>query len=198
MTLAAVVRQRLGAEGGAEVPWSRARGLCTRGKVSRRRRAGARLRRCASSADRRCAVDERAPVPKPESAATIVFEDAHVVVIDKPTGISSVPYEKREQRHGDGRDPRGLAPSGAARHHDAAARRASHRQGDLGPARVRQDQAGGARAADAVSRARRRADLPVRGARARARSADRVAAGDRSRRRAARLDARGPGRASAR
>ena len=34
LTLAAVVRQRLGAEGGAEVPWSRARALCTRGKIS--------------------------------------------------------------------------------------------------------------------------------------------------------------------
>jgi 23S rRNA pseudouridine1911/1915/1917 synthase len=28
--------------------------------------------------------------------AGIVFEDAHVVVIDKPAGVSSVPYEKRE------------------------------------------------------------------------------------------------------
>jgi 23S rRNA pseudouridine1911/1915/1917 synthase len=27
----------------------------------------------------------------------IVYEDAHVVVIDKPAGVSSVPYEKREQ-----------------------------------------------------------------------------------------------------
>jgi 23S rRNA pseudouridine1911/1915/1917 synthase len=96
LTLAAVVRRRL-AEGdaAAEVPWSRARTLCTRGKVAiegipaldpaRRVRRGWKIR-----------IDENAPTPKPESAATLVFEDAHVVVLDKPTGVSSVPYEKRE------------------------------------------------------------------------------------------------------
>jgi 23S rRNA pseudouridine1911/1915/1917 synthase len=95
MTLAAVLRRRLGGDG-SEVPWSRARGLCTRGKVmldgepeldpARRVRRGQEV-----------ALDEHAKPPKPEAAATIVFEDAHVVVIDKPSGISSVPYEKREQ-----------------------------------------------------------------------------------------------------
>jgi 23S rRNA pseudouridine1911/1915/1917 synthase len=96
LTLAAVVRQRLGADGGVEVPWSRARGLCTRGKVTVDGAAAldpaVRVKR-----GQRVIVDERAPIPKPESAATIVFEDAHVVVIDKPTGMSSVPYEKREK-----------------------------------------------------------------------------------------------------
>src|SRR5207237_9244563 len=94
-TLAALVRARLGAGGGAEVPWSRARSLCTRGKVSVDGTVvldpAARIKR-----RQKVVIDEHAPTPKPESAATIVFEDAHVVVIDKPAGISSVPYEKRE------------------------------------------------------------------------------------------------------
>jgi 23S rRNA pseudouridine1911/1915/1917 synthase len=38
-----------------------------------------------------------APRPRdPHGEVRIAFEDAHVVVIDKPSGISSVPYEKRE------------------------------------------------------------------------------------------------------
>ncbi|HEY2743855.1 MAG TPA: RluA family pseudouridine synthase [Polyangia bacterium] len=91
MTLAALVRRRLG----GEVPWSRARSLCARGKVLVDGVAAldgaARVKRA-----QEVIVDEHAPVPKPEGAATIVFEDAHVVVIDKPAGVSSVPYEKRE------------------------------------------------------------------------------------------------------
>jgi 23S rRNA pseudouridine1911/1915/1917 synthase len=92
LTLAALVRKRLG----ADTAWSRARSLCTRGKISV---DGAPVLDAAARVMRgqTIAVDEHAPVPKPESAATIVFEDAHVVVIDKPTGVSSVPYEKREQ-----------------------------------------------------------------------------------------------------
>jgi len=91
MTLAALVRQRLG----GDTPWSRARSLCARGKVLVDGLAAldpaARVTR-----GQEVIVDEHAPVPKPPSAATIVFEDAHVVVIDKPAGVSSVPYEKRE------------------------------------------------------------------------------------------------------
>ena len=34
-----------------------------------------------------------APRPRPRGAVTLVFEDAHVVVVDKPAGILSVPYE---------------------------------------------------------------------------------------------------------
>jgi 23S rRNA pseudouridine1911/1915/1917 synthase len=94
LTLAALVRRRLGRDGD-ELPWSRARELCRRGKVALdgvaaldpalRVRAGQALH-----------IDEHAPAPRPEAAAEIVFEDAHVVVIDKPAGVSSVPYEKRE------------------------------------------------------------------------------------------------------
>jgi 23S rRNA pseudouridine1911/1915/1917 synthase len=75
--------------------WSRARALCERGKVTvdgqPARDPARRLRR-----GQRVVVDERAPAPKPPVRAPIVFEDAHVVVIDKPTGVSSVPYETRE------------------------------------------------------------------------------------------------------
>jgi 23S rRNA pseudouridine1911/1915/1917 synthase len=95
-TLAAVVRQHLHAGGAASsVPWSRARLLCTRGKVALDGAAALdparRVRR-----GQEVLIDEHAPAPKPEAAADIVFEDAHVVVIDKPAGVSSVPYEKRE------------------------------------------------------------------------------------------------------
>ncbi|HTJ42305.1 MAG TPA: RluA family pseudouridine synthase [Kofleriaceae bacterium] len=38
-----------------------------------------------------------APRPRDETReGTLVYDDAHVVVIDKPAGISSVPYEERE------------------------------------------------------------------------------------------------------
>jgi 23S rRNA pseudouridine1911/1915/1917 synthase len=90
LTIAAVLRRRL-----PELPWSRARLLCQRGKVTVdgapeldgavRLRAGSEV-----------AVDEQAPRPQPTLRGQIAFEDAHVVVIDKPSGVSSVPYEKRE------------------------------------------------------------------------------------------------------
>jgi 23S rRNA pseudouridine1911/1915/1917 synthase len=91
-TLSAVLRRHLG-----ELPWSRARQLCERGKVrvdgevttdpTRRMRAGTEV-----------SVDEAAPRPAPPVAVAgrIAWEDAHVVVLDKPSGVSSVPYEKRE------------------------------------------------------------------------------------------------------
>src|SRR5262245_23427437 len=38
-----------------------------------------------------------APRPRdPEREGVLVYDDAHVVVIDKPAGVSSVPYEERE------------------------------------------------------------------------------------------------------
>lgn len=45
-------------------------------------------------------VEVRLHAPRPFDAnreAVIAFEDAHVVVIDKPSGILSVPYDQREQ-----------------------------------------------------------------------------------------------------
>ena len=89
-TLAALLRRHLG-----ELPWSRARKLVDGGKVTVDGRAAAdpatRLR-----AGQAVTVDERARTPLQPPRAPIVYEDAHVVVIDKPEGVSSVPYEKRE------------------------------------------------------------------------------------------------------
>jgi 23S rRNA pseudouridine1911/1915/1917 synthase len=94
LTLAALLRRRL-STAETELPWSRARSLCARGKVAVDGAAAldpaARVR-----AGQSLTIDEHAPPPRPADAANIVFEDAHVIVIDKPAGMSSVPYEKRE------------------------------------------------------------------------------------------------------
>ena len=84
-TLAGVLRELV-----PELSWSRARSLIERGKVTvddelvtdaaRRLTAGQRL-----------VLDESARVVKAAPRARIVWEDAHVVVIDKPSGVSSVP-----------------------------------------------------------------------------------------------------------
>jgi 23S rRNA pseudouridine1911/1915/1917 synthase len=89
-TVAALLKKWL-----PDTPWSKARRLVESGKVrvgsevetdsARRLREGTEV-----------VVDEKAPRPVPKLDGTIVFEDAHVVVLDKPSGISSVPYEKRE------------------------------------------------------------------------------------------------------
>jgi 23S rRNA pseudouridine1911/1915/1917 synthase len=89
-TLAALLKRRGG------VPWSKARRMCERGQV---RVDGARA---IDSAQRlrlgqAVAVDEAQPAPPPDVRVTIAWEDAHVVVIDKPAGVSSVPYETRER-----------------------------------------------------------------------------------------------------
>jgi 23S rRNA pseudouridine1911/1915/1917 synthase len=87
-TLSALLRAH------GKLTWSRAQALCERGKVAvddqivldpaRRIRPGARVD-----------VDERRGAPRPQTVP-VVFEDAYVIVIDKPTGMSSVPFEKRE------------------------------------------------------------------------------------------------------
>ena len=94
-TIAAALRRQL-PQLGQPVSWEQARKLCTTGKVFvdderaldpvRRVRAGQRV-----------AVDRAAPRPDATPAGfRIVFDDAHLVVIDKPSGISSVPYERKE------------------------------------------------------------------------------------------------------
>jgi len=79
----------------ADLPWARARRLCERGKVTL---AGAIAVDPSARVERgqELAIDEHAPTIKAPLRAAIVYEDAHVVVIDKPAGVSSVPYEKRE------------------------------------------------------------------------------------------------------
>jgi 23S rRNA pseudouridine1911/1915/1917 synthase len=89
-TLAAFVKARTG------VAWSVAKRQIATGKVFV---DGA----CATAVDLRLAdgqqVELRAGAPRPHDPmreGVLIHDDAHVVVIDKPSGISSVPYEDRE------------------------------------------------------------------------------------------------------
>jgi 23S rRNA pseudouridine1911/1915/1917 synthase len=89
-TLAAFVKARTG------VPWSVAKRQIATGKVFV---DGA----CATAVDLRLAtgqsVELRAGAPRPHDPAregVLVHDDAHVVVIDKPVDVNSVPYEDRE------------------------------------------------------------------------------------------------------
>jgi 23S rRNA pseudouridine1911/1915/1917 synthase len=91
VTLAAFVKAQTGAA------WSLTKRQVSTGKVFV---DGA----CVTVIDHRLAGGERvelrtnAPRPlDPEREGTLVYDDAHVVVIDKPQGVSSVPYETREQ-----------------------------------------------------------------------------------------------------
>jgi 23S rRNA pseudouridine1911/1915/1917 synthase len=90
-TIAAALRGQLPGES-----WEQIRKLCTTGKVfldderaldpARRVRAGQRV-----------SLDRAAPRPDPTPPGfRIVFDDAHLVVVDKPSGISSVPYDRKE------------------------------------------------------------------------------------------------------
>jgi 23S rRNA pseudouridine1911/1915/1917 synthase len=89
-TLAAVVRERAGE------PWSVVKKWIETGKVAldgatvtvidHRVRGGERVE-----------VKLSAPRPRdPMREADVLFDDAHVIVIDKPEGVSSVPYDNRE------------------------------------------------------------------------------------------------------
>jgi 23S rRNA pseudouridine1911/1915/1917 synthase len=89
-TVAAFVKAQAG------VPWTVAKRHITSGKVFV---DGERV----TEVDHRLAVGQSvelrmaAPRPRdPEREGVLVFDDPHVVVIDKPAGISSVPYEERE------------------------------------------------------------------------------------------------------
>jgi 23S rRNA pseudouridine1911/1915/1917 synthase len=90
VTLAAFVKARAG------VPWSAAKRQIASGKVFV---DGARV----TAIDHRLAAGQRveirvnAPRPRdPTREGVLAYDDAHVVVIDKPAGVSSVPYEDRE------------------------------------------------------------------------------------------------------
>lgn len=89
-TLAAAVKAHTG------VAWSVAKRQVEAGKVFVDGR-------CVTAIDHRLAAGQelelRAGAPRPHDPAregVLVFDDAHVVVIDKPTGVSSVPYDDRE------------------------------------------------------------------------------------------------------
>lgn len=90
ITLAAFVKAK------AEVPNSLAKRHIETGKVFV---DGA----CVTTIDHRLGVAQQvelrlaAPRPRdPEREGVLVYDDAHVVVIDKPSGVNSVPYEDRE------------------------------------------------------------------------------------------------------
>jgi len=90
LTVAAFVKAR------ACVAWSVAKRHVTSGKVFVDR---TRI----TEVDHRLTVGQQvelkmaAPRPHdPEREGVLVYDDAHVVVIDKPAGVSSVPYEERE------------------------------------------------------------------------------------------------------
>ena len=89
-TLAAFVKARAG------VPWSVAKRQITSGKVfvdgTRTTAIDHRL-----AAGQRVEVRANAPRPHdPSREGVLAYDDPHVVVIDKPAGVSSVPYEDRE------------------------------------------------------------------------------------------------------
>ena len=90
-TLAAILRSHL------SLPWSAARALCESGKlfVDEVRTLDSAMRPPAGAV---LVVRQAAPRPLSERSvqalAAIVFEDSQVVVIDKPAGIISVPYER--------------------------------------------------------------------------------------------------------
>ena len=91
ITVAAVLRARMPGQS-----WNAVRRLCETGKV---RVGGALILDPAAriSADADVAVDMAAPRPLVEVVGfRVVFEDAHLIVIEKPAGVTSVPYERRE------------------------------------------------------------------------------------------------------
>lgn len=90
-TLAAALRRRLSGRS-----WSEVRRLCESGKVlvdgERTLDAATRLRD-----GQRVEIRMAAPRPRPAIPDfAVVFEDPHLLVIEKPAGISSVPYDRKE------------------------------------------------------------------------------------------------------
>jgi 23S rRNA pseudouridine1911/1915/1917 synthase len=79
--------------------WNDLRGLCLSGKVSvngeRELNPARRLAGGETVAWSLTAPDPRRTATPPEFS--IVYEDGHLIVIEKPQGVSSVPYERRER-----------------------------------------------------------------------------------------------------
>ena len=89
--LAAFVRERLGGK-----PWRAVKDLIATGKVFV---GGVRVTDDGHRVHTGDFVALRVRAPRPRDAQAevrIVFEDSQVVIIDKPAGVSSVPYEPRE------------------------------------------------------------------------------------------------------
>ncbi len=92
VTIAAALRDQLPAHS-----WNDVRRLCTTGKVTVDSAPAldpaARVRAGQSIQVRMNAPAPKAPLP---TGFRVVHEDAHLIVIEKPAGISSVPYERKE------------------------------------------------------------------------------------------------------
>lgn len=90
LTVAALIKERAG------VPWSVAKRHVESGKVFVDGERAVRVdERLAAGA----VVELRLGAPRPadpDREGVLVYDDAHVVVIDKPAGVNSVPYEARE------------------------------------------------------------------------------------------------------
>ncbi len=86
-TLAACVRRHLG------LPWNKARDLVTSGKVKLDGKLVLKDAQRLTPAARVLEIDETAPRQKPPVPGQLVYDDGQVVVIDKPEGVMSVPFE---------------------------------------------------------------------------------------------------------
>jgi 23S rRNA pseudouridine1911/1915/1917 synthase len=93
-TVAAVLRTHLWGQS-----WSDLRGLCSSGKISvngeRELDPARRLTGGETVAWSLAAPDPRRTATRPDFR--IVYEDGHLIVIEKPEGVSSVPSERRER-----------------------------------------------------------------------------------------------------
>jgi 23S rRNA pseudouridine1911/1915/1917 synthase len=90
-TLAAALRRRLPGRS-----WNDVKRLCATGKVTL---DGARALDPTArvAAGQSIALDMTAPRPRQTPPGfRIAFEDGHVVVVEKPSGVSTVPYERKE------------------------------------------------------------------------------------------------------
>lgn len=91
-TLAAALRGQLPGK-----TWREVRRLCERGKV----KVGGTVevdpaRRLGGGETIEVRADAPTPAPPEPEGFRLVFEDGHLVVIEKPQGVSSVPYERKE------------------------------------------------------------------------------------------------------
>jgi len=91
-TLAAALRTQLPGK-----TWREVRRLCERGKV----RVGGAVeldpaRRLAGGETVEVRADAPTPAPPAPEGFRLVFEDGHLVIIEKPQGVTSVPYERKE------------------------------------------------------------------------------------------------------
>jgi 23S rRNA pseudouridine1911/1915/1917 synthase len=92
VTLAAALRVQLPGKS-----WREVRRLCERGKVS----VGGAVeldpaRRLAGGEAVEVRADAPVPLPPAAEGFRVVFEDGHLIVIEKPQGVTSVPYERKE------------------------------------------------------------------------------------------------------